>query len=145
MCRSPAQSALQMPAFEADPAICSHLVRMECNEMAASAVSSHLLNVDCSPLGDVQGDVLLRGGSRGAAAAVQLGCARQDLHIQTTCDQTHTCTDRQTDPRTDRRTDGQTYRQADLQTQTGRSRLTSSTRGRSSEADQTCVASACCA
>ena len=117
--------------------------------MAASAVSSHLLNVDCGPLGDVQGDVLLRGGSRGAAAAVQLGCARQDLHIQTTCDQTHTRTDRQTDRETDVQTDKQTEvqidRQTDLQTQTGRTRMTRSTQVTSSQADQTFVASACCA
>ena len=65
----------------------------------------HLLNVDCSPLGDVEGDVLLRGGSRDAAAAVQLGCARQDLHIQTTCNQTDVQTDRQMDGWTDGHTD----------------------------------------
>ncbi len=82
---------------------------MSFNELKLfSTIIIHLLNVDCSPLGNVQGDVLLRGGSCSAAATVQLGCARQDLHIQTTCNQTHVQRHVQTEIQTDRQTDRQT-------------------------------------
>ena len=89
--------------------------RLQYFEMAVPAVSSHLLNVDCSPLGDVQGDVLLRGGPCSTSATVQLGCARQDLHIQTTCNQTHTHMYRQTSRQT-YKPDTQTHRHTKRQT-----------------------------
>ena len=119
--------------LESDSAACSYLLNTRCSicggcrdllnvncKTSRGCVSSHLLNVDCSPLGDVQGYVLLRGGYRDAAAAIQLGCARQDLHIQTTCNQTHTHMYRQTsrqtykpDTQTHRRTKRQTDRNTD--------------------------------
>lgn len=122
------------------------LARHELESVSSTVSISHLLNVDCGSLGDVQGYVMLRGGSRGAAAAVQLGCARQDLHIQTTCNQTNVQTDVQTYRHTDRQKDRQTQTnvQTDRQTQTGRSHLTCSTPVTSSQADQTYDMSPCC-
>ncbi len=114
--------------LESDSAACSYLLNTRCSicggcrdllnvncKTSRGCVSSHLLNVDCSPLGDVQGYVLLRGGYRDAAAAIQLGCARQDLHIQTTCNPRllnlpDRCTDIHTYRQTYRRTARQTYR-----------------------------------